>query len=102
MRPQQGRVWRKSARADRGTRAVLSRKRLAQMAARDAVTTTELAAQLAADPRFRGDTGDYFDEVAAQYGRDFAGIAWIQAALKIDQEAITTAAREAAGEAGRR
>lgn len=49
------------------------------------MTTTELATQIAASPRFKGDKGDYFTEIAAQYGRDIAGVAFIQACLKVDQ-----------------
>ena len=51
------------------------------------MTTTELAAQLAADPRFRDPKSALFDETAARHGRDFAGIAFIQACLKADQDA---------------
>jgi hypothetical protein len=52
------------------------------------MTTTELAAQIATSPRFRNDKGDYFDEIAAQYGYDFTGIAWVQACLAVDQGVI--------------
>ena len=49
-------------------------------------STTELAALIAASPRFRGDTGRYFDEIAAKHGPDIAGVAWAQACLKVDLE----------------
>ena len=52
-----------------------------------ALTTTELAAIIAASPRFTGEAGAYFDECAARYGLDFTGLAWLQACLKADQDA---------------
>ena len=48
------------------------------------MTTTQLAREIADDPRFYGDTGVFFNEIAARHGRDVAGVAWIQASLKID------------------
>lgn len=50
------------------------------------MTTTELAATLAADPRFRSHESGLFDEMAIRYGRDFTGVVFIQACLKVDQE----------------
>lgn len=50
------------------------------------MNTTELAAQLASNPRFRSHDSRLFDELAARYGQDFTGIAYIQACLKVDQE----------------
>jgi hypothetical protein len=51
------------------------------------LTTTDLAAALAASPRFTSTASGYFDELAAAYGADFAGLAWFQACLKLDQDA---------------
>jgi hypothetical protein len=59
----------------------------AQVLARPKVTTTELAAQIAADPRFASGDSTFFGEMAGQYGRDFAGLAFVQACLKADQDA---------------
>ena len=50
------------------------------------MTSTELAAQIAASPRFRNIESGYFDEMAAKYGRDLTGLAFIQACLKVDQD----------------
>ena len=52
----------------------------------DTPTTTELAALIEASPRFRGDGSAYFAEIAAKYGDDFAGLAWMQAILKAGQD----------------
>src|ERR1039458_10031489 len=49
------------------------------------MTSPDLAAQIAASPRFKGDSGEYFNEVAANYGLDITGLAWIQASLAVDQ-----------------
>lgn len=48
------------------------------------MTTTELAAQIAASGRM-GESA-YFEELSAEHGRDFAGIAFMQAFLKAAQE----------------
>ena len=49
------------------------------------MNSTQIAVEIAASPRFKNDKGDYFDEMTAKYGRDIAGIAFIQAALAVDQ-----------------
>ena len=51
------------------------------------MNSTQIAVEIAASPRFKNDKGDYFDEMTAKYGRDIAGIAFIQAALAVDQGA---------------
>lgn len=48
-------------------------------------TTTELAAIIEASPRFTPEASAYFDNLAAMYGADFTGTAWLQACLKRDQ-----------------
>lgn len=48
------------------------------------ITSTDLAVKIESSSRFRGDTGDYFAEVAGRYGADLAGVAWIQACLLAD------------------
>ena len=50
------------------------------------MSTTDIAREITASPRFQNDTGKYFDEVAARYGHDVAGVAWIQACLMADQD----------------
>ncbi len=50
------------------------------------VTTTDLAAWLASQPRFRDRDSGLFDLLAGIYGRDFTGTAYVQASLKTDQE----------------
>ena len=49
------------------------------------MTTTELAVQVEADPRFRADGSALFTELAAVHGKDFTGIAFFQAFLKAAQ-----------------
>lgn len=48
------------------------------------MTTTELAAQVADSGRM-GESA-YFAELATQHGRDFTGLAFMQAFLKVAQE----------------
>lgn len=47
--------------------------------------TTELARRISEDPRFLGDKGEFFREVAAEHGEDTAGLAWMQALLRLAQ-----------------
>jgi hypothetical protein len=51
------------------------------------MTSTDLARQLMTDPRFLNDTGEFFDETAAEFGLDFTGLAWMQAILGLAQGA---------------
>lgn len=52
------------------------------------MTTTELAAQIADDPRFGSSkSAALFEELATRYGQDFTGLAFFQACMKVDQEA---------------
>ena len=50
------------------------------------MTTTELAVQIEADPRFRAGGSALFTELAAVHGEDFTGVAFFQAYLKAAQE----------------
>lgn len=62
--------------------------RLAGLGSADVPSTTVLAALIAVSPRFRDDAARYFDDIAAKYGADTAGVAWTQACLKADQDGI--------------
>jgi hypothetical protein len=62
------------------------------------LSSTDLAQEIAASPRFGDDGAAYFDELAAARGPDLTGIAWIQACLAAGQGG--TRAAGTAGQAG--
>lgn len=52
------------------------------------MTTTDLARQAGHDPRFWTDGNALFNEAAAGHGADFAGVAWLQVYLGVQQGAF--------------